>query len=161
MKPTASPTAFTMGAALMPLSTNSCTASDTVAVSGTVYTSRFMMASSTFLRTLWGSASMASLGRSFTSATTMTNPMRHSTPDTANATSMPSMFACTGPKDSAFAFVTMVVTDTMTAVPSDPATWRNVLFTDVPWFMTLLSRALMPQVVMGMFTSESENMRTV
>lgn len=27
--------------------------------------------------------------------------------------------------------------------------------------MTLLSRAFMPQVVMGMFTSDIENMRTV
>ena len=49
----------------------------------------------------------------------------------------------------------------MIAVPSEPATWRNVLFTEVPWFMTLLSRAFMPQVVMGMFTSDIENMRTV
>ena len=49
----------------------------------------------------------------------------------------------------------------MMAVPSEPATWRSVLFTEVPWFMTLLSRAFMPQVVMGMFTSDIENMRTV
>ena len=49
----------------------------------------------------------------------------------------------------------------ITAVPSDPATWRRVLFTEVPWFITLLSRAFMAQVVMGMFTSAMENMRTV
>ena len=49
----------------------------------------------------------------------------------------------------------------MMAVPSEPATWRNVLFTEVPWFITLLSSAFMPQVVMGMFTSAIENMRMV
>lgn len=37
----------------------------------------------------------------------------------------------------------------------------SVLFTEVPWFMTLLSRAFMPHVVIGMFTSDIENMRTV
>ncbi|MFR3452439.1 MAG: hypothetical protein ACLTSX_13665 [Collinsella sp.] len=42
-------------------------------------------------------------------------------------------------------------------MPSEPATWRNVLFAEVPWFMTLLSRAFMPQVVMGMFTSDIEH----
>ena len=55
----------------------------------------------------------------------------------------------------------MVDAETMMAVPSEPATWRNVLFTEVPWFTSSLSSAFMPQVVMGMFTSDIENMRTV
>ena len=35
------------------------------------------------------------------------------------------------------------------------------MFTEVPWFTSSLSSAFMPQVVMGMFTSDIENMRTV
>ena len=55
----------------------------------------------------------------------------------------------------------MVDADTMMAVPNEPATWRNVLFTEVPWFTSSLSSAFMPHVVMGMLTSDSENRRTV
>ena len=87
--------------------------------------------------------------------------MRQSTPATANATSIPKKLAACSPMAGALAFVAMVDADTMMAVPSDPATWRNVLFTEVPWFTSSLLSAFMPQVVMGMFTSDSENRRTV
>ena len=120
-----------------------------------------MMDSSTVRRALSLSSSAVSPGLFFTSATTMTKPMRHSTPARANATSMPKMLACVGVITRALAFVAMVDAETMMAVPSEPATWRNVLFTEVPWFTSSLSSAFMPQVVMGMFTSDSENRRTV
>ena len=160
-KPTALPSAFTSGAAEMCLSTSSFMASATVAFDGRVNTSRFMMDSSTVRRALSLSSSAVSPGLFFTSATTMTKPMRHSTPARANATSMPKMLACVGVITRALAFVAMVDAETMMAVPSEPATWRNVLFTEVPWFTSSLSSAFMPQVVMGMFTSDSENRRTV
>ena len=88
-------------------------------------------------------------------------PMRQSAAHTAKATSMPSSCASAQPIDPCAAFVTSEDTEMMIAVPSEPATWRNVLLTDVPWFMSLLSSAFMPHVVMGMFTSAMENMRSV
>ncbi len=81
-------------------------------------------------------------------------------PATTKAMFVPWIPACTGsmPVEE---LVTAVETLTIMAVPSEPATWRNVLLTEVPWFMRLLSRAFMPQVPMGMLTSDSEKRRTV
>ena len=81
--------------------------------------------------------------------------------DTRNAMLVPWMLACSWSMVASDELVTAVDTDTMTAVPSEPATWRNVLLTEVPWLMRRSSSAFMPQVLMGMFTSDMENMRTV
>ena len=120
-----------------------------------------MMLSSTERLALSGSASAASLGLSFTKITVSTKPIRHNTVAPANAIFTPKMPACTGSVAPALMFVAIEEMETSSAVPNDPATWRRVLFTEVPWFMRLLSSAFMAHVVMGMFTSESENMRTV
>ena len=160
-KPIASPFALTTGAALMPLSTSICTASQTVAVSGRVYTSRFMMGSRTPRRSPVGSALAASPGRLRTSRTAMAKPTTHRPVATANAMLTPWMPACTASIDPEAALDAAVDTDTSTAVPSDPATWRSVLLTEVPCAMSELSSAFMAHVVMGMFTRASENMRTV
>ena len=74
---------------------------------------------------------------------------------------MPNTPAASAPMAGAEAFVTIVEAETMMAVPSDPATWRKVFCTDVPWFTRSFGSAFMPQVEMGMFTSDSENRRTV
>ncbi len=58
-KPTALPCSSTSGAALMCRSTSTCMASATVALAGSVYTSRFMMDSSTVRRELSRSFSAA------------------------------------------------------------------------------------------------------
>ena len=136
-------------------------ASSTVASRLSEYTSVFMMDVSSDLRVPSSSTAASSPGLSFTRAIVMTRPTRQSTVHTRKAALMPSMVPSVAPRPGEAMFCTWVLTAMMMAVPSEPATWRSVLFTEVPWFMTLLSRAFMPQVVMGMFTSDIENMRTV
>ena len=98
---------------------------------------------------------------SFTQAIVMARPARHSSALTKNAAFTPKRPACKASVLDWAAFVATVDTDIRMAVPSEPATWRNVLFTEVPWLSTPLSSAFMAQVVIGMFTSDMENMRTV
>ena len=74
---------------------------------------------------------------------------------------MPNTPAVVASVEPAAAFCTAVDVDTMMAVPSEPATCRNVFCTDVPWFTSLSGRAFMPHVEMGMFTSDKLNRRTV
>ena len=161
MKPTGSPDSSTMGAAEMFFSTNRRMASSTVASLESENTSVFMMDVSSDLRVPPSSTASSSPGLSFTSAMVITRPMRHKSVHTRKAALMPNMVPWAAPNSGVVKLCTWVDTAMMIAVPSEPATWRSVLFTEVPWFMTLLSRAFMPQVVMGMFTSDIENMRTV
>ena len=120
-----------------------------------------MMEVSSDLRVPPSSTAASSPGLSFTSAMVMTRPTRHSSVHTRNAALMPNMVPWALPNSGVAKLCTWVDTAMMMAVPREPATWRRVLFTEVPWFITLLSRAFIPQVVMGMFTSDMENMRTV
>ena len=80
---------------------------------------------------------------------------------TANAAWMPNTPAVTASFDPEAMLVATVDVETMTAVPSEPATWRNVFCTEVPWFTSLSGSAFIPQVEMGMFTSDRLNRRTV
>ena len=92
-----------------------------------------MTDSMSVLRSSCGSDLSASPLRSRTNSTTRTRPTTQMPPPTPNAKLMPWMLAWTGSAPAAScAFVTAVDTDTSTAVPIEPATWRNVLLTDVP-----------------------------
>ena len=133
----------------------------TVAVSGSVYTSGFMMDSSTVRRALSGSAPAASPGLSFTKSSTSTKTAAHIAAATPKAALIPVMPASAALMDPTLVEDTAEDTDTSTAVPSEPATMRRVLLTEVPWLMSLLSSAFMPQVVVGMFTRAMEPMRMV
>ena len=84
-----------------------------------------------------------------------------STTAAKNAAFTPRMPASTGSIEPDAALVANMSMDTKSAVPSEPATWRSVLLTEVPWLSILLSSAFIAQVVMGMFTSDSEAMRMV
>ena len=161
MKPVGLPAASTSGAALIWLFTSSCMASSTVAFSGSVYTSRFMIRSMRERCALSSSAAASSPGLLRTSATVSTKPSTHRAVATANAAWMPNTPAVTASVEPETMLVATVDADTMTAVPSEPATWRNVFCTEVPWFISLSGSAFMPQVEMGMFTSDRLNRRTV
>ena len=134
-------------------------ASSTVAFSGSVYTSRFMIRSMRERCALSSSAAASSPGLLRTSATVSTKPSTHRAVATANAAWMPNTPAASVEPETML--VATVDADTMTAVPSEPATWRNVFCTEVPWFISLSGSAFMPQVEMGMFTSDRLNRRTV
>ena len=137
--------------------TSSCIASSTVAFSGSVYTSRFMICSMRERCALSSSAAASSPGLLRTSATVSTKPSTHRAVATANAVWMPNTPAVTASVEPETMLVATVDADTMTAVP----TWRNVFCTEVPWFISLSGSAFMPQVEMGMFTSDRLNRRTV
>ena len=145
----------------MPFSVNMRMASMTVAVSGRLYTSCFMMDSSSVRR--WPSTSFAaaSLRRCFTNTMVRMAPNVHRMPPTKNAALMPCRFAWNVSVYAICWLATMVLTETRMAVPSEPATWRSVLFTDVPWFTSSSGSAFMAHVVIGMLTRESVNRRTV
>ena len=108
-----------------------------------------------------GASPSRTVGLFFTKIMVMIRPMVHRIPETANEMLIPVMLACIESMLPIKEAATKVYTETRIAVPREPETWRKVLFTEVPWFITLLSSAFIAHVVIGMFTKESENIRTV